>query len=173
MATEFQRRKIDLAFALLDVDGDGFLTEQDFVLLGRRWTGRAGDEDHAVRETMLGWWQVLSAAADGSDQVSLDDVLGVVDVLPTMPHAVDGTAEAMFAIVDANGDGEVDHAEYKQMIETFGGRGVDTAAAFDQLDLNGDGRISREEFRANWYEFWAGTDPSHPGRLLFGPVEAV
>ncbi|MFE2141530.1 EF-hand domain-containing protein, partial [Streptomyces sp. NPDC059456] len=89
------------------------------------------------------------------------------------PEAVHGTAEAMFTVVDANGDGEIDRTEYRQMIEAFSGRSTDTDTAFGRLDLNGDGRISRDEFRTGWYEFWAGTDDSAPGGLLFGPLDAA
>ncbi|MER7765094.1 EF-hand domain-containing protein [Streptomyces sp. NPDC097619] len=173
MASEFQRRKVGLAFGMMDVDGDGHLTEADFALLAQRWSDlrAGGGDDTVVRGTMLGWWRTLSTAASGADRVTLEDVLGVVDALPAMPEAVHATAEAMFEVVDANGNGEVDRGEYKQMIEAFSGQGVDTDAAFDLLDLNGDGHLDREEFRAHWYEFWAGTDESAPGRLLFGRVE--
>ena len=37
MASDFQRDKIARVFAAMDVDGDSYLTEDDFLALTARW----------------------------------------------------------------------------------------------------------------------------------------
>jgi len=64
MSSDFQRRKVVGVFAAMDVDGDGFLTEQDFRALTDRWTGirswASGTAGHEqLSAVMMGWWQTL------------------------------------------------------------------------------------------------------------------
>jgi Ca2+-binding EF-hand superfamily protein len=178
VASEFQRRKIAGVFTAMDADNDGYLEESDFTALAARWTslrGLAPDSDSYRRltEIMLGWWTALAAGSDlnRDNKVSLDEVLTLVDVLPTMPDAVTGTAEAMFEATDENSDGEISAAEYHQLIEAWNGVETDTDEIFPLLDLNHDGHLSRAEFVTHWTEFWAGDDPSAPGTWVFGRFE--
>ncbi|MCK2242649.1 MULTISPECIES: EF-hand domain-containing protein [unclassified Crossiella] len=173
MATDLQRRKVSRVFAALDANGDGFLEESDFAALAARWIQVRGPGDHQLLEQiMLGWWATLLAASDldRDNKVTLDEVLLVVDELPGMPEAVTGTAAAMFEAIDANQDGLISAAEYRQLIEVWNGRPTDTDAIFPALDADGDGRLSHEEFSDLWYEFWAGDDADAPGTLVFGPL---
>ncbi|MDX6742180.1 EF-hand domain-containing protein [Actinocorallia sp. A-T 12471] len=178
MANTFQREKIRGVFTAMDADGDGALTESDFQELAARWTAVRADGDHArLTRVMTGWWSTLRAAADadGDGRVTLEEVLAVVDVLPTMPEAVNATAEAMFETVDANGDGRISRQEYRTLIEAWTGRPTDTDLIFPRLDLDGDGYLSRAEFLLLWRDFWAGETPGTPGAWLFGlfPTEAT
>lgn len=171
MASDFQRRKVSTVFEAMDADGDGYLTEPDFQALAGRWTairGPAGGD--RLTEIMLGWWETLRAAADEDrdDRVTVDEVLRVVDRLPAMLDAVRATAVAMFEAVDADGDGRIAAAEYRQLVEAWNGRPTDTDEVFPLLDADGDGFIDAEEFVALWTEFWAGDDPSAPGTWVFG-----
>jgi hypothetical protein len=175
MASELQRRKVAGVFAAMDVDGDGFLEAEDFRALAERWTAVRGlapdDPDHAtLTGIMMGWWETLLGASDldRDDKVTLDEVLLVVDRLPGTLDAVRATAEAIFGAVDQDGDGRISAAEYRQLIETWNGRPVDTDTIFHRLDLDGDGHLSRAEFTAMWVEFWAGDDPTSPGTWVFG-----
>ena len=175
MASELQRRKVAGVFGAMDVDGDGFLEREDFQALAERWTAvrdlAPGDPDHArLTGIMMGWWETLLAASDRDrdDKATLDEVLLVVDRLPGMLDAVRATAAAMFEAVDQNGDGRISAAEYRQLIETWNGRPVDTGAIFHRLDLDGDGHLSRAEFTELWIEFWVGDDPTSPGTWVFG-----
>ena len=173
MASDFQRRKISGVFGAMDADGDGFLTETDFRALTARWLDLRGTDagtpdGQKLIAVMMGWWSTLDAAAGGGGQVGLDQVLQVVDALPAMPGAVTGTAAAMFEAVDENGDGAISAAEYRRMIEAWGGTPADEVFAL--LDTDGDGRLSRDEFTGHWYEFWAGDDPAAAGSWVFGRV---
>lgn len=173
MASEFQRRKVAGVFTAMDTDRRGHLIEADFDALAARWTVLRGlepgtDDHERLRAIMLGWWSSLSAAAADAEHVTLDDVLTVVDVLPTMLDAVSVTADAMFEAIDENRDRHISRAEYRRLIEAWNGRPTDTDEVFARLDLDGDGHISQPEFRSLWTQFWVGDDPAAPGTWVFG-----
>ncbi|GAB1509646.1 EF-hand domain-containing protein [Actinophytocola sp. KF-1] len=178
MASELQRRKTALVFGAMDVDADGFLTESDFAALATRWTanrGLAPDSASAERLSaiMMGWWATLRAASDANrdGRVTLDEVLTVVDDLAADTAPVVATATAMFEAVDANGDGRISAAEYRQLIETWTGQPADTGEVFALLDGDGDGHLTLAEFVVLWTEFWAGDNPNAPGTWVFGRFE--
>ncbi|MGZ3143700.1 EF-hand domain-containing protein [Lentzea chajnantorensis] len=167
MASDLQRRKVSVVFGALDANTDGYLDESDFRALTARWVSLRGGDEELLSEVMMGWWATLTSAA-GTDRVSMDDVLSIVDVLPRSPEAVTGTAHAMFGAVDANGDDYVSPEEFQTMISAW--LGHDGATDFAALDSDGDGRLSRDEFAQLWLEFWSGDDPSAAGTRVFGPL---
>ncbi len=171
MVSDFQRRKVAGVFNAMDVDGDGFLEREDFAALTERWVKNGADRER-VTPIMMGWWDVLLAASDlnRDDKATLDEVLSVVDRLPTMLEAVAATADAMFEAIDGNADGRIDAGEYRRLIETWNGVETDTDAIFSKLDLDGDGCVSHQEFTELWTEFWVGDDSGSPGSLVFGRV---
>ncbi|HEX4221850.1 MAG TPA: EF-hand domain-containing protein [Pseudonocardiaceae bacterium] len=174
MASEFQRRKIAGVFDAMDANSDGLLEESDFQALAARWTTLRGIEPGSVEYEsltgiMLGWWQALRTFdRDGDDKVSLDEVLAVVDQLPTMLDSVSATANAMFDATDENRDGAISAEEYHQLIGAWNGVETDTDAVFPLLDRNHDGHVSRSEFTQLWTQFWVGDDPAEPGSWVFG-----
>ena len=175
MASEFQRRKIAGVFEAMDANNDGFLEQSDFEALAARWTTLRGLEPgsaeyDSLTGIMLGWWTVLRAVSDVNrdDKVSLEEVLLVVDQLPTMLDSVGATANAMFEAMDQNRDGRISAEEYHQLIEAWNGVETDTDTVFPLLDLNHDGHVSRAEFTQLWTQFWVGDDPAEPGTWVFG-----
>src|ERR1700759_4266636 len=98
MASELQRRKIARVFQAMDVDGDGYLREADFEALSTRWTGlrgwAPGSPGYARLNTiMMGWWSALRLASDteGADRIDIEDVLRLVDRLPSMSDSMAAT----------------------------------------------------------------------------------
>jgi Ca2+-binding EF-hand superfamily protein len=177
MASDFQRDKVIGVFNAMDANSDGFLEEADFQALTDRWINlrgcAPGSEDHnRLTAIMMGWWAVLLAASDTDrdNKVTLDEVLAVVDRLDTMTAAVNETAHAMFEAIDADADGRISAAEYRQLIEAWNGRETDTDEVFPLLDLDGDGYVTKTEFTELWREFWAGDDQTSPGKLVFGTL---
>jgi Ca2+-binding EF-hand superfamily protein len=184
MASELQRRKTAVVFGAMDVDTDGFLTESDFSALAARWTANRGlpptsAQARRLTAIMMGWWETLLAASDvdGDDRVTLDEVLLVVDGLAADTAPVIATADAMFEAVDADGDGRISAAEYRELIETWTGQPTDTDEVFGLLDSDSDGHLSLDEFVVLWTEFWAGDNPNAPGTWVFGrfglPLQSV
>jgi Ca2+-binding EF-hand superfamily protein len=178
MASELQRRKTTLVFTAMDVDADGFLEQEDFAALAERWTVNRGldpDSPEAARLSgiMMGWWDTLLAASDANrdGKVTLNEVLRVVDQLPVDITPVIATASALFKAVDADGDGRISAAEYRELIETWNGTATDTDEIFGRLDLDGDGYLSEDEFVQLWTEFWAGDNPNAAGTWVFGRFE--
>jgi Ca2+-binding EF-hand superfamily protein len=174
MTSDFQHRKVARVFEAMDADGDGYLTEGDFRALTARWISLRDDADHTrLTAIMMGWWTTLADAA-GTGQVTIGDVLTVVDQLQHMPQAVTSTAEAMFEAVDEDADGHISPAEYRRLVEAWHGQEADTDEAFALLDLNHDGYLSHAEFIEHWTEFWAGDNSAAPGSWIFGffPVDA-
>nr|WP_168720771.1 EF-hand domain-containing protein [Streptomyces sp. SAT1]ANO42622.1 calcium sensor EFh [Streptomyces sp. SAT1] len=177
MATEFQRDKLANMFRAFDADDNGYLDERDFQALAERWKElprvREGSELATRVDTVVrGWWDLLAAHVDTDHdgKVDLDEILAMVDLLPTMREGVAATAETVFDAVDENGDGRISPAEHRRLVDTWHGESVDTAGVFDHLDQDGDGCLSRPEFTALWIQFWTSADPSDPGNQLFGPV---
>lgn len=177
VASGFRRTKVQTMFDVFDTDGNGFLEEGDFEALAARWSrlprvAASPELSLRVRGVMTGWWQQLSAAADASrpGRVGMDELMTVVERLPTMPEAVTATADTIFDAVDENGDGRISRDEHQRLVDTWHGRSMATQDVFDRLDQDGDGYLSRAEFALLWTQFWISDDPAEHGNAMCGPV---
>ncbi|MFE7510003.1 EF-hand domain-containing protein [Streptomyces sp. NPDC057540] len=180
MASEFQRAKVQAMFEAFDADGNGYLEAGDFEALAARWEllprVASGPELAArVRTVIMGWWQHLSAVNDTGliDRIGMDELMTMVDRLPTMRQAVTATADVIFDAVDENADGSISRSEHRRLIDTWHGRSIPTGDVFERLDQDGDGLLSRPEFALLWTQFWISDDPAEPGNLMCGPVTGV
>ncbi|MEV6837283.1 EF-hand domain-containing protein [Streptomyces sp. NPDC051133] len=160
-------------FARFDADDNGYLDRRDFQALADRWkvlphVGPGSELAARVDTLMRGWWDHLAAQVDMNEDggVDLDEVLAMVDRLPTMRDVVAATAETVFDAVDENGDGRISPAEHQRLVDTWHGESIDVADVFDHLGRDGDGYLSRSEFTELWIQFWTSDDPAEPGNQL-------
>ncbi|WP_256106647.1 EF-hand domain-containing protein [Streptomyces sp. ODS05-4] len=177
MASSFQRTKLLSMFDAFDADANGYLDQRDFQALAARWGAlprvRTGSElATRVHRVMLGWWDQLATHVDTDHdgRIDLDDLLGMVDLLPAMTDAVAATAETVFDAVDGNGDGRISAAEHRILVDTWHGRPTDTTGVFARLDRDGDGYLDRPEFTVLWIQFWTSDEPADPGNHLCGTL---
>lgn len=112
--------KISHGFDLLDVDGDGRLTEHDHVLAGQRVAAALGHApgtaaEQEIIDAYLRIWRELHLPhiPGGGTKARFVTSTSALAADPAAAHATVGAlAEAFLAIADTNHDGRVGPAEF-------------------------------------------------------------
>lgn len=180
--TALQDLKYGQWFRGADVDGDGFITQQDVRMMSERYiTARRAAPDSAtarqLTEQMDGFWTNVIAPMDQDgdgkvDQREMTEGFRRVLTDPALyPEQIAPVTNCFFDLVDLNADGRIDQAEFQQMFDSVAGvPGEDCAAVFAALDRDGSGALDRAEFHQAVMEFFYGNNPDAPANHLFGRV---
>ncbi|WP_330328931.1 EF-hand domain-containing protein [Streptomyces sp. NBC_00536] len=175
-------QKLRRFFAMLDLDGDGRLTEDDALAIADRLAAAFDVQDTAkitrLRSALSDFWRkdLAIMAADGSGSVNVSEfVAGMPKALGNDRAGVLERLTAMVAgwmdIADTDGNGLIDEDEYVTMFsKTVGASPADLKVAFAKLDRDGNGTLDREEIRRATEEYGTSEDPQAPGNWLLGPL---
>jgi len=77
----------------------------------------------------------------------------VADAAEEVRGDVEADADAVFAIIDANGDGEISREELINHLTSAGYTEAAVNLIFDKLDTNQDASLSQEELRKGFLEY--------------------
>ncbi len=177
MLTDLQKRKLAVLFHANDANRDGFLEQEDFERIAdlyaqpRGWQPGSPGYD-SLHATFLGIWQGLreSAHPARADRVTLDEMLASFDRLfESGSDVVAQWSDLVCSTLDADGDGKLGVAEYRQLLATASLDAHVADQTFPRLDLNSDGYITKEELNQLFDEFFLSDDPNAPGNWLWGP----
>ncbi|MFF1511779.1 EF-hand domain-containing protein [Streptomyces sp. NPDC058326] len=178
---DFLTAKIEQGFDRLDVNGNGTLTQDDHVEMGRRVAsslGHAEDSPEAERIVLAYttiWREVhLPFVPAGSPGIPKDRFVASTRTLAENPEAARATlgrlAETYLSIADIDQDGQISPDEFlafqrghfPQFTEE------EAAEAFGHLDTDGNGMLSPDEFTNAVIEFWSSSDPRATGNWWMG-----
>ncbi|XVS60945.1 EF-hand domain-containing protein [Actinosynnema sp. CA-299493] len=165
---------IDRVFAILDTDGDGRISKDDFTSMGRGGVREFGlDENSSQARRLVEGYEGIWDYICGADL----DVDGVVSAAEFREAHTSGrvTTEVLvqkwewasrgnFEAADADGDGYIDLEGFAKI---YRGAGIpDRAvaeAAFAAMDVDADGRLDWAELSTNVRGLFTATDESAKG----------
>jgi len=153
-------------FAIVDTDGNGVWQRNDYEQLTRRLCetfghpadsalGRAvADGQRALFDAMLAHMD-----ADGNQEISRDEFAAglrrAIEDRAGFHTAVRAAAASLIQVADRDGNGVLDHAEYRQLAAVYGARAEEAERAFGRLDLDRNGVLDTAELSLGIGQFFA------------------
>ncbi|SDY10438.1 calmodulin [Amycolatopsis xylanica] len=139
--SEEKKAEYGAMFSALDKDGSGTVG----VLELREAMRRLGLDESKAAGTLAG------ADLDGDGEVDFEEFVALLRRLDK-GEAKKAELQAIFAEFDADGDGFISHAEYKQVVTRLGENITDEQVSelFALTDSDDDKLITFDEFRASF-----------------------
>ncbi|MFG2135101.1 EF-hand domain-containing protein [Streptomyces sp. NPDC048751] len=157
-----------LVFAMLDADGDGIVSREEYMARTRnvaRAMGLKEDDRLVVTARTLGERAWASMDADGDGKMTSDEYAAWAgaEAFDTVCAPVLG---ALFDLADTDHDGALGLSEFTALRTALNNPATNAEAAFTALDTDGDGRISRDDYIASIRAHVTG-ESSPMGRALY------
>ena len=178
---EFWILKMKTAFVWADVNGDGYITADDFASWVREMAKLFPDITEEQRKTLEAkhgrvWGDLLDGDGKGPDykvteSMYIEKFFNVV--------SKDGAEDMMrrewnnnFTVMDVNQDGVISKAEHRRFFEARKQLNPNVAiVAFSAIDKDKDGFIRRDEYVESALEFFFNfSDETKPSKHFFGPL---
>lgn len=172
-------QKYERLFSLLDVNGDGVIAEDDFVLMADRVRASFGEERTAAKgeryaDEMLNYWHALRATADtdGDGRIDKSEFRQAVrHVSENFDTLIGPLYEAGFHFADRDGDGLVSRDEFAAVVAAIGVPEGDAGATFERLAGGADGTLTLAQLMTAATQYYCDEDPANSAsHQLFGPL---
>jgi Ca2+-binding EF-hand superfamily protein len=172
-------QKAEHRFDMWDTNGDGILTEDEFLRVGQGvldayGTSEDSPKGKAVMEGIRAFW---ARHLEGMD-LNQDGRISREEYHQALEGNIRGNGgvetvvvpfwEAILDLADESGDGALESSEFVQVMAAFGVSEADATYTFAGIDADGDGQIAPDEWLKALRQFWTSTDPDAPGNTLFG-----
>lgn len=172
----FWRRKMRTLHSHLDVNKDGVISYDDFMLLADRFSelGHLSPEAKAeFKKTMNKMWQ------EQWGEISPYNLINVEKYLEEMHHVLNDSSlkkkchhflPFLFKAVDKDQSGEISVEEFKLFFQCLDLSNDDAVVSFSHIDTNDDGKISLREFVTLGRDFFVTEDSRRPSKHFWGPL---
>jgi len=171
----FWERKMRTFFKRMDVDGNGYLTKEDYERIGDLYV-EVGQLDavkakQARRKLIKIWYDYFESDSTNGKVNEADYIRAVRNRKSLIFETTMQIQGLFFDIIDLNGDGIIQKEEFAIFYKVLGIKDEKVAAqCFKALDTNGDGLLSYDEFTHAGYNFFYSGDESLPSKFLYGPL---
>ena len=143
------------SFRAYDLDGDGYITRNDLLELESR-LDRTGEFNQHIEQL----WKFLAASLDLNHDHRVDlaewfeawrEMREIADGYDSFPIWFQNYCDFIFDLLDEDGDGRVEEAEYNRLLGIF--RRTPLPGVFASLDVDGAGSLDRQQLRDAIYDF--------------------
>ncbi|MBS2962912.1 hypothetical protein KGA66_07650 [Actinocrinis puniceicyclus] len=185
MLSDFQRAKLDRRFELLDADGDGHITAEDYDMAAVNVCQAIGfgpgspqyEQVHAMYQRL---WAALCGVAgrQHGERISRDQFLSacerlIVGAEEGYERLIAPIVTAVFDLSDTDARGELGIEQLTTWFNAYGVCADDAEHAFEACDRNGDGLLDLHQVHKAVRDFYTGDDQQLPGTRIFGPLPVV
>ncbi|KAL4708910.1 hypothetical protein ACJJTC_010955 [Scirpophaga incertulas] len=174
--SEFWRRKMRTVHNILDVDKDGLISFNDFVLFAERFKALGHLDDAQAEEfsaiIKLTWeeqWGAIDPYNFVTVEQYLEDMHHVLND-KTLKKKAHRWLPYLFKAVDKDKSGFISVKEFKLFFECLGLDNEHAAVAFAVIDVNGDGKLSLKEFVKLGKDFFFTEDETRVSKMFWGPL---
>ncbi|MGW1835213.1 hypothetical protein [Streptomyces sp. NPDC002067] len=143
---------LDRLFDAADADGDGYVSEDDYLQIAGRCRTAYGldadsDEAKALERFYREYWAGLRRHAKADGRLSREQhrtAAGMIATDPDLYKSVAAFGAAMFKVIDVNRDGSIGEQTLRRYLGIWDLAG-DVSRVLGRLDGDGDGRISEAD----------------------------
>ncbi|XP_034827562.1 sarcoplasmic calcium-binding protein [Maniola hyperantus] len=177
--SEFWRRKMRTVHNILDVDKDGLISFNDFLLLSERFKALGHLNDAQAKEftdIIKLTWEEQWGAIDPYNFVTVEQYLEDMHHMlndKTLKKRVHRWLPYIFKAVDKDKSGFISVNEFKLFFQCLGLSNEHAAVAFAAIDTNGDGKVSLKEFVKLGKDFFTTEDETRVSKMFWGPLIEV
>ncbi|XP_028167164.1 sarcoplasmic calcium-binding protein isoform X2 [Ostrinia furnacalis] len=177
--SDFWRRKMRTVHNILDVDKDGLISFNDFVLFGERFKALGHLDEQQAKEfsdIIKMTWEEQWGAIDPYNYVTVEQYLeDMHHVLndKTLKKKAHRWLPYLFKAVDKDKSGFISVKEFKLFFECLGLDNEHAAVAFAVIDTNGDGKLSLKEFVKLGKDFFFTEDETRVSKMFWGPLNEI
>jgi Ca2+-binding EF-hand superfamily protein len=158
-----------LVFAMLDTDGDGVVSKDEYAARADRVvraTGRTEDDPLVITARVAGARAWASMDANGDGAVTFDEYAAWAGA-EAFESVCRPVLAALFDLADTDADGTLTLPEFTILRTALGNPPENITSAFAALDTDSDGRISRDAYLASIRTHVLGEN-SPMGEALYG-----
>ncbi|XP_011304433.1 sarcoplasmic calcium-binding protein [Fopius arisanus] len=175
-SSPFWRRKMRTLHSHLDVNKDGVISYEDFMLLAERFA----DLGHLTPDAKKEFQKVLSEMWEEQwGEISPYNLVGIEQYLEEMHHVVNDCSlkkkchnflPFLFKAVDHDHNGEITVEEFKLFFRCLDLGNDHAVVSFTFIDTNEDGKITIDEFVSLGRDFFISEDHNKPSKHFWGPL---
>ena len=175
----YHLRKMRTRMARMDINKDGYISREDYELMGKKlaeYSGMKGEQVESTCKEFLKVADVLKLHPGVKVPLQQAAEQANVAIFAMTPEerktSLRASHDLLFDVIDSNKDGHISVKELKVYFQVIAPdmSQKEIVHSFNTIDTDKNGEISREEFMAAAEDFLHGVEETELSEVFFGKL---